>query len=88
MKGITHRYTFRVWEFNRPEPGYIDPEHVRMQAFYLDTYRFGIRIKRECLFKEEIPVWAWASEALLGWTEWKSACPPDIWYLCTGKVKA
>ena len=38
MKGITHRYTFRVWEFNRPEPGYIDPEHVRVQAFYQDTY--------------------------------------------------
>lgn len=88
MKGITHRYTCRRWSFNVREPGYIDPRHVEMQAFYRDTYLWGVRVKRVCLFKEEIPVWAWSSEAVLGWTEWRSACPPDIWLLCTGKVKA
>jgi hypothetical protein len=87
MKGITHRYTFRVWEFNRPEPGYIDPEHVRVQAFYQDTYLWGIRIRRRLLFKERVPNFAWIQQGCLGWCDWRSACPPDIWLLCTGKVK-
>lgn len=88
MKGITYRYTCRVWEFNRPTPGYIDPEFVRMQAFYQDTYLWGVRIRRRLLFKEQVPNFAWIEVATCGWCTWKSDCPPDIWLLCTGKVKA
>ncbi len=88
MKGITHRYTFRRWSFDRPEPGYIDPAHVEMQGFYRETYWFGILIKRDCLFKEQIPNYAWIQASCCGGTDWKSDCPPDVWLLCTGKVKA
>lgn len=75
--------------FNRREPGYIDPRWVEIQHFYKDTYIFWglIRVSRVRLFSEEVPVWAWSSHAVMGYTEWKSACPPDVWLLCTGKVK-
>lgn len=82
-------YSFRRIGFNRRESGYIDPCWVEKQYFYKDTYIFWrlIRVSRVCLFSEEIPVWAWSSHAALGYTEWGSACPSDVWLLCTGKVK-
>lgn len=51
------------------------------------TYLWGVRIRRRLLFKERVPNFAWIQQGCLGWCDWKSACPPDIWFLCTGKVK-
>lgn len=66
-------------------PGYVEPAYTRDQYFVRDTILLGILVHRRVLFRERVPSYAWISYATVGYADWKTGCPADIWKLCTGK---
>lgn len=88
-KLLTVRYRAYAIDHQIETSGYVDKENYRIQYFIKEILLFGfIKIYHKTLFKEHVPNWAWIQWATCVWCEWRSDCPPDIWLLCTGKVKA
>lgn len=80
--------TFHSQVFHR---GYLDPFDYSYQIFYRDLYltlgKFKIKLKRKKLFREEVPQHAVIQGATSGHTEWRSACPPDLFEKCYHRVE-
>lgn len=85
---IKTRYRAYAIDHQVVVPGYIDKELRRIQYFEKVYTFLGIPVYFKVLFKEHVPNYAWIQHGLFGWCDWRSECPPDIWHLCTGKVKA
>lgn len=85
MFKILKKYSTTRVSYNERAAGCINHQPVQDQIFFEDHYIGGIRVYRRILFKERIPVYAWTANAVLGFTDWKTGCPADIWKLCTGK---
>jgi len=70
------------------EFGYAEPAYVRTQYFVKEVRLFGfVLVYRKVLFREVVPNWAWIQQATGGYCDWRSDCPPDIWFACVGKPK-
>ena len=79
---IRHR-SYRK-DFENTAQGYLDPELVSYNFFVKEILLFGaIRVYSKILHQEHVPNWAWIQEGTMGYTDWKSAAPRELWDLCS-----
>lgn len=62
-------------EHQKMEHGYSEPRTVFTQMFTLHRKWWFIPLPSYVLFSEEIPIWAKASAACCGYTDWESDAP-------------
>lgn len=85
-----YKYYAKANMFQEHREGYIDTFTVITRNFYrvktIKIFKWYIPYSKELLFSEDIPEQVIFDRQLLGFTEWKTKCPEDIFLKCRDDV--